>query len=295
MRLAVSAEAMAPGDLANLVEDVVAPRLQAVEGVAQAQVYGDRKRAIRVRIMPASLAARGFSVDDVARLVSSASVPASAGRLRNATQDLLIRAETPATRPEEIGALRLDDLTRLSDVALVEWSFEDETTSARVNGAPGVGVGILRQAQSNTVAVSKGVRAAVADLNKNLPAGVKVDINTDDSIFIERSIEEVIGSLLAATAIVIAGIFFFLRSWRGAVIPAGGPSGLAFWRVAVIFFLLRSWRATIIPAVAIPVSLFGTVAAIYLAGFSVNLLTLLALVMATGLVVDEDRKSTRLN
>ena len=259
MRLAVSAETMAPGDLADLVEDVVAPRLQAVEGVAQAQVYGDRKRAIRVRIMPASLAARGFSVDDVARLVASASVTASAGRLRNASQEILIRAETPATSPEQIGALRLDDLTRLSDVALVEWSFEDETTTARVNGAPGVGVGILRQAQSNTVAVSKGVRAAVAELNRNLPAGVKADINSDDSVFIERSIEEVIGSLLAATAIVIG----------------------------VIFLFLRSWRATIIPAVAIPVSLFGTIAAIYVAGFSVNLLTLLALVMATGLVVDD--------
>jgi len=259
MRLSVSATDMAPGDLANLVEDVVQPRLQAVEGVAQAQVYGERKKAIRVRIMPASLAARGFSVDDVARLVASASATASAGRLRNATQEILIRAETPATSPEEIGALRLDDKTRLSDVALVEWSFEDETTSARVNGLPGVGIGILRQAQSNTVAVSQGVRAAVAELNESLPADVEVNISTDDSIFIERSIEEVIGSLIAATLIVIA----------------------------VIFLFLRSWRATIIPAVAIPVSLLGTVGAIYLAGFSINLLTLLALVMATGLVVDD--------
>jgi len=259
MRLTVSATDMPQGDLANLVEDVVQPRIQAVEGVAQAQVYGERKKAIRVRVMPASLAARGFSVDDVVRLVSSASATASAGRLRNATQEILIRAETPATSPEQIGALRLDDKTRLSDVAVVEWSFEDESTSARVNGLPGVGIGILRQAQSNTVAVSKGVRAAVADLDENLPADVEVNISTDDSVFIERSIEEVIGSLLAATGIVIA----------------------------VIFLFLRSWRATIIPAVAIPVSLIGTIAAIYLAGFSLNLLTLLALVMGTGLVVDD--------
>ena len=259
MRLAISGGEMAPAALADLVEDVIQPRIQAVEGVARAEVYGDRKRAIRVRIMPASLAARGFSVDDVAKLVASASVTASAGRLRNASQEMLIRAETPATSPEEIGALRLDDLTRLSDVAIVEWSSEDESTTARVNDAPGVGIGVQRQAQSNTVAVSRGVRVAVDELNRSLPAGVNVQVTSDDSVFIERSIEEVLTSLLAATAIVIA----------------------------VIFLFLRSWRATIIPAVAIPVSLLGTVAAIYLAGFSINLLTLLALVMATGLVVDD--------
>lgn len=259
MRVAVSAPDMELGDLANLVEDVIQPRLQAVEGVAQAQVYGERTEAIRVRIMPASLAARGFSVDDVARLVATASATASAGRLRNASQEILIRAETPATSPEEIGQLRLDDRTRLSDVALVEWSYEDQASSARVDGAAGVGIGILRQAQSNTVAVSQGVRAALVDLNNSLPEGVTVSVTTDDSIFIERSIEEVVASLIGATLIVIA----------------------------VIFLFLRSWRATIIPAVAIPISLLGTVAALYLAGFSINLLTLLALVMATGLVVDD--------
>ncbi len=259
MRLSISSSTLSAGDLADLVEHVVAPRFQAVEGVAEAQVYGDRKQAVRVRLMPASLAARGFSVDDVARLVSTASITASAGRLRNASQEILIRAETPATNPEEIGALRLDDKTRISDVALVEWSTEDESTSARVNGAPGVGIGILRQAQSNTVAVSQGVRAAVADLNNSLPNGVKVAVSTDDSVFIEKSIEEVVGSLIAATVIVIA----------------------------VIFLFLRSWRATLIPAAAIPVSLLGAIGATYLAGFSINLLTLLALVMATGLVVDD--------
>ena len=259
MRLAVSAGEMEAADLADLVDDVIAPRLQAVEGVAQAQVYGDRKRAVRVRIMPASLAARGLSVEDVARAVASASQSAPAGRLRNAAQEIVIRAETPATTPREIADLRLNDQTRVGDVAVVEWGFEDESTSARVNGAPGVGIGILRQAQSNTVEVSKGVRAAVGELSRSLPAGVTVSVSNDDSIFIERSIEEVVTSLFLSTAIVIA----------------------------VIFLFLGSLRATIIPAVAIPISLIGTLAAIYVAGFSINILTLLALVMATGLVVDD--------
>lgn len=259
MRLTVSSAAMSPGDLADLVDDVIAPRVQAVEGVAQAQVYGDRKRALRVRIMPASLAARGLAVDDVARVVAAASQSAPAGRLRNAAQEILVRAETPATTPEDISNLRLNDQTRIGDVAVVEWGFEDESTTARVNGKPGVGIGVLRQAQSNTVAVSKGVRAAIAELSASLPPDVSINVSTDDSIFIERSIEEVLTSLAISTAIVIG----------------------------VIFIFLGSLRATIIPAIAIPISLIGTLAAIYIAGFSVNILTLLALVMATGLVVDD--------
>ncbi len=259
MRLAISSADMAPADLADLVEDVIAPRIQAVEGVAQAQVYGQKRRAVRVRIMPASLAARGLSVEDLARAVAAASQSAPAGRLRNASQEIVIRAETPATTPEDVANLRLNDQTRIGDVALVEWGFEDAAATARVKGVSGIGIGVLRQAQSNTVAVSKGVKAAVAELTESLPSGVNVDVTTDDSIFIERSIEEVLTSLVLSTVIVIG----------------------------VIFVFLGSLRATIIPAVAIPVSLIGTLAAIYLAGFSINILTLLALVMATGLVVDD--------
>ena len=259
MRLTISSVELPPAELADLVEDVIAPRIQAVEGVAQAQVYGHRKRAVRVRIMSASLAARGLSVEDVARVVASASQSAPAGRLRNAAQEIVIRAETPATTPEDIANLRLNEQTRIADVAIVEWGFEDESTTARVNGKPGVGIGVLRQAQSNTVAVSKGVKNAIAELRASLPSGVAVNVTTDDSVFIERSIEEVGLSLLLSTAIV----------------------------VGVIFVFLGSFRATIIPAVAIPISLIGTLAAIFLAGFSINILTLLALVMATGLVVDD--------
>ncbi len=259
MRLSVATEGLEPGALARLVDDVLLPRLQAVEGVAQADDYGVRNRVIRVRIVPAALAARGFSVDEVATLISGAVQNTPSGRLRNANQQLLIRAEAQAETPEDIAALRLDDQTRLSDVAIVEWGFEDETRTARVNGNPGIGIAIVRQAQSNTVAVSRDVRAAVDELNDTLPEGVFIDVVVDESIFINAAINEVARSLLMATAIV----------------------------VIVIFLFLRSWRATLIPAVTIPVSLFGTLAALWLAGFSINLITLLALVMATGLVVDD--------
>lgn len=259
MRVNVSASGMEPGDLADLVDDVILPRLQAVEGVAQADDYGVRDEVIRVRVMPVSLAARGYSIDDVARLVGTASQSAPSGRLRNDTQQLLIRAEAPATTPADIGALRLDNDTRLSDVAIVEWGVEDGTTTARFNGNPGIGIAIIRQAQSNTVQVSAGVRQAVDELERSLPSNVTLAIPVDDSIFINAAINEVIKSLGLATVIV----------------------------VFVIFMFLRSLRATIIPAVTIPVSLFGTLAVMWLAGFSINLITLLALVMATGLVVDD--------
>ncbi|MBT8471808.1 MAG: efflux RND transporter permease subunit, partial [Marinicaulis sp.] len=123
MRLSVSAQGFDRGALARLVDDVILPRLQAVEGVAQADDYGVRNQVIRVRIVPVSLAARGFSVDDVVRLVSGSVTNAPSGRLRNDSQQLLIRAQAPAETPEDIASLRLDDQTRLADVAIVEWGF----------------------------------------------------------------------------------------------------------------------------------------------------------------------------
>ncbi|MBI1393301.1 MAG: MMPL family transporter [Alphaproteobacteria bacterium] len=259
MRLYVAAPGLSDGDIADLVEDVILPRIQAVEGVAEAYSYGDRKQLLRVRILPTTLASRGLSVGDVAELLRSAGQSAPSGRLRSSNQDLLIRAEAQADSPEKLGDLRFANGVRLRDVAVVEWGLQDQATTARVNGAPGVGIAVVRQAQSNTVAVAEGVYRAVEELNESLPANVEVDVTVDDAVFIRRAISEVTQSLLFATLIVSI----------------------------VIFAFLRSARATIVPIVAIPVSLLGTVAALYLAGFSINLITLLAFVMATGLVVDD--------
>lgn len=259
MRLSVSAQNMDAGALADLVDDVILPRLQAIDGVAQADDYGVRNRVIRVRVMPASLASRGYSVEDIARLLASAAHNAPSGRLRSSSQEILIRTESDAVIPEEIGALRLDANTRISDVAIVEWGFEDQTTTSRINGAAGIGIGVVRQAQSNTLLVATRVRETIAELERELPAGVDIMVATDDSIFIQEAVREVVKTLLIATVIV----------------------------TCVIFVFLRSLRATLIPVVTIPVSLLGTVALLWIAGFSINLITLLALVMATGLVVDD--------
>ncbi|WP_411817328.1 efflux RND transporter permease subunit [Hyphococcus sp. DH-69] len=259
MRIMVSADKMDPGDLADVVDDVILPRLQAVEGVAQADDYGVKNRVIRVRIMPVSLAARGYTINDVMQVLETASQSAPSGQLRSESQQLLIRTESEAVLPEQIGALKLDDNTRISDIAVVEWGFEDLTTSARVNRLPGIGIAIIRQAQSNTLLVSKGVHAAVDELSRELPSNVEVSVIVDDAVFIQESVNEVVRNLFLSTLIV----------------------------VCVIFSFLRSLRATVIPAITIPVSLLGTIALLWLAGFSINLITLLALVMATGLVVDD--------
>ncbi len=259
LRLAISATGLTDGELARLVDDVIVPRVQAVDGVALADPYGVRQQVIRVRVFPVSLAARGFNVNDVVNLLREVSAGAASGRLRSDRQQILIRTETRATTPEEVAALRLDAETRLSDVAQVEWGYEDAVTTARVDDKTGVGIGVTRQAQSNTVVIADRVKEAVAALNRELPAGVAIQVTTDDSIFINRAIEEVVASLVAATLIV----------------------------VVVIFIFLGSARATLIPAATIPIALLGTVAALWLANFSINLLTLLALVMATGLVVDD--------
>ena len=129
----------------------------------------------------------------------------------------------------------------------------------RLDGKTAIGIEIIRAAQANTIDISNGVRAAVDELRKSLPEGVEIAITSDDATFIRESVKEVITSLLLANAIVIL----------------------------IIFAFLRSFRAVIAPAISIPVSLIGTLAAIWAAGFSINILTLLALVVATGLVVDD--------
>ena len=161
--------------------------------------------------------------------------------------------------PEAFGALMLDAYTRLSDVATVSVGPDLGDSVLRSNGENGLGIGIIRQAQSNTLDISQSVRAVVDELAKTLPPGVSIFITGDDAAFITSSIHEVLRTLALSVVIV----------------------------VAIIFLFLRDWRATLIPALTIPVALIGTIAAIYLMGFSVNILTLLALVLATGLVVDD--------
>jgi HAE1 family hydrophobic/amphiphilic exporter-1 len=259
MRLVISAEKLSESELTDLVNNVIEDRLAAVEGVASATSYGLRARTIEVRINQVALAGRGLALSDLMTAIGKASITGPSGALDNPTQQLLVKAEAPIQTPEEVGALQLNATTRVSDVAFVRWGYQEATAITRLDGKTAVGMEIIRQAQSNTIGISEGVRAAIEELKRSLPPGVEISIISDDAVFIEEAVREVVIALVIASIIV----------------------------VIVILMFLASIHATIAPMIAIPISLIGTLAAIWIAGFSLNIITLLALVVATGLVVDD--------
>ena len=259
MRLAVTSETMSVQDMTVLVEDEVVDRIASVPGVADVQVYGDREKIFRIDIDQTRLAALGLTVGNLKTTLNNVAYDVPAGTLTATTQDIVVRATADVTTPEEFEALYLNDRVRIGDVANVTLGPDPGDSTLRANGKTGIGLGIIRQAKSNTLEISQGVRQAAADLQQILPDGVDIRVTGDDATFISGAIDEVVRSLLIATGVV----------------------------VLIIFIFLLDWRATIIPAVTLPVALIGTFAAIYLMGFSINILTLLALVLATGMVVDD--------
>jgi len=259
MRLALMSENVSVDDLTVLVEDQIVDVLSAVSGVADVQVFGDRDKIFRIDINQERLGSHGLTLADISRTLTDMALDAPAGSLRSADQALVVRATATLSSPQEFENVYLTPHVRLGDVAHVTLGPDIETSTVRANGQAAIGMGIVRQAQSNTLDISKGVTRAVNDLNETLPQGVELRITSDDAHFINGAIHEVEIALFVAISSVIVVIFLFL--WDG--------------------------RATLIPALSIPVTLIGTIAAIYLAGFSINILTLLALVLATGLVVDD--------
>ncbi|RCS24727.1 AcrB/AcrD/AcrF family protein [Phyllobacterium salinisoli] len=259
MRLAVTSNSMSIQDMTVLVEDQIQDVLAAVPGVADVQINGDRDKIFRIDIDQAKLASYGLTIADVSNALSTMALDTPAGSLRSNDQSIVVRAAATLTTPQAFENIFINNRTKLGDVANVTLGPDIETSAVSANGNTAVGLGIIRQAQSNTLDISKGVRAAVAQLQEHLPPGVTIRVTSDDANFINGAIHEVEIALIASVFIVIAIIFLFL------------------WDI----------RATLIPAISMPVALIGTIAAIYLTGFSVNILTLLALVLATGLVVDD--------
>ncbi|MCX5512212.1 multidrug transporter AcrB [Kaistia algarum] len=259
MRLAVTSSSQKIEDLTQLVNDVIVDRLKSVPGVADVQVNGDRSPMISIYIDPMRLAAYGLTVTDLKTALATVALDVPAGNLTDANRNMFVRADASVKGADDVKAIRIKGDTRIGDVADVVFGPATKSSSLQVNGRTGVGLGIVRQASSNTLSISKDVRTAVDELTATLPKDVSIRITSDDANFIAGSFEEVERSLVLAIGIVIA----------------------------IIYLFLRSFRATLIPAVTVPVSLLGTIAAMYLMGFSLNILTLLALVLATGLVVDD--------
>ena len=259
MRLAVTSTKLNMDDLTQLVENEVVDRLASVDGVADVEEYGDQEKVFRVDVDQGALASRGLTIADLTKALDNAALDVPAGSLKSNTQDIVVRATANLQTPADFSNVILQDRVRLGDVATVTLGPRDGETALRSNGKPGIGLGIIRQAQSNTLNISTGIKAAVDQLSKTLPEGTTIAITSDDAVFIQGAIHEVVLALVLAAVIV----------------------------TAVIYLFLRDWRATLIPAVSMPVALIGTLAAIYMVGFSINILTLLAIVLATGLVVDD--------
>lgn len=259
MRLALTSDTLSMEDLTLLAENEITDRLAAVEGVADVQINGDQEKIFRIDINQSKLAGRGLTVANLRTGLASASMDVPAGSLTSVDQDISVRATADLQTPEQFENLILGDNVRLGDVATVTLGPDIGTSSLRSDGRQGIGLGIIRQAQSNTLDISEGVKKAVATIAEILPEGTQLKVTSDDAVFIDGAIHEVEIALVASVLIV----------------------------TLVIYLFLLDWRATLIPTLTMPIALVGTCAAIYLAGFSINILTLLAIVLATGLVVDD--------
>ena len=259
MRIAVTSAGRSPQELTEIVQNRVEDRLISVDGVADLQIYGDREPIFRVDINQLELASRGLTLADMQAVLASVAFDTPAGDLAGDRQSINVRTTASVATADAFEALEIKNKVKLGDVATVTLGPASGETVLRANGQQGLGIGIIRQATSNTLEISTNVRRVVAELDESLPDDITIAITSDDATFIAGSIEEVLKTLGFAMAIV----------------------------VAVIFLFLRNFRATLIPTLTLPVALIGTLAAIYIVGFSINILTLLALVLATGMVVDD--------
>ncbi len=258
IRLALVSNQLSQDALTRLAEDDVASQLSGIPGVATVNLFGAQEEVLRIVVDPMRLARYSLTIDDVAQVVRSASLDIPAGSFKSDDHMLLVRADASVWKPREVEALALRGETKLGDVAQAFYGPADPLNNSMLNGRKVVGLGIIRRAKSNTIEISDAVDATLTHMNHRLKDAKLVKIS-DDARFIRSSVREVVTTLGIAVAVVIAVIFVFM----GAL------------------------RPTLLPAATIPVALVGTVAAIYLLGFSINILTLLAIVLATGMIVDD--------
>ena len=258
MRLAISSRVHDEAELTRIIDNDIVPELLAADGVASIDQFGARIRQMRVAIDPIRLNRYGLTIADVSEALQSAPFDVPVGSFRSEAQELVVRAEANAATPALIKNVAINANTRIGDVAEVYFAPADATNFVRLNGEQIIGLGVVRQASSNTIEISDAVNASVDRLNGRFD-DLKISVISDDAEFIRVSVEEVLITLGFTIAIVILTILLFFRQWK----------------------------ATIIPSATIPVALIGVLAGIWLLGFSINLLTLLALVLATGLIVDD--------
>ncbi|MBL8336067.1 MAG: efflux RND transporter permease subunit [Rhodoferax sp.] len=261
--LAMSSDTHTELQLSEMANQLVKPVLQTAPGAADVTVFGERKFSMRIWLDPDRLAAYRLTVQDVEDAIRRSNLEVPAGRIESAQREFNVTAATDLRRPAEFRQIVIRNTNgmpvRVGDVARVESAPADERSAVRLNGRDSVAVGVIRQATANPLELSEGVRQLLTKVRNDLPPGVTVEIANDNSVFIDRSIKSVYTTIVEAVVLV----------------------------ALVILVFLRTLRASVIPLLTIPVSLIGAFGLMALAGFSINTLTLLALVLAIGLVVDD--------
>lgn len=261
--LAFSSDTLNPLQINDLVNRIAKPRLQTVTGVADVRIYGERKYAMRVWLDPDKLAGYRLTTQDVEDAIRRSNLELPAGRIESQQREFSVTSQTDLVRPAQFGEIVVKNVNgfpvKIRDVARVQEAAADERSRVRLNGKSAISAGVIRQATANPLQLSEGVRQMMPKLKADMPADINIEVANDNSLFIDRSVKNVYRTIIEAIGLV----------------------------ALVIFVFLRTFRASIIPIVTIPVSLIGTFAMMALAGFTINTLTLLALVLAIGLVVDD--------
>jgi multidrug efflux pump len=263
MYLVFRSPKMSPLEITDYVDRYIVDRLKNLNGVADVVIYGERRYAMRIWVDRERLAAYSLTVQDVETALRAQNVELPSGRIESREREFTVLSRTGLVTPEQfrdiVVKLSGDYQVKLGEVARVELGAADERRETRYNTEPAIAVGIVKQAVANPLDVSGALRKVLPDINQSLPEGMSAEIGNDSAVFIDRSIKAVYHTIGEAIALV----------------------------VLVIVFFLRSFRASIIPIVTIPISLVTTFALMFAMGFSVNTLTLLAFVLAIGLVVDD--------
>ncbi len=249
--------------LSDVADREVKTRLQSLSGVGRAQIFGERRYSMRIWLSPTALAAHGLTVQDVEEAVRSRNVEIPAGRIESDRREFTVRSMGELKTPDEFGNLTVANqngqLVKLRDLARVELGPENDRSVLRYKGISAVAIGVVRQSKANLIEVSDAIQAELPNIQEALPPGVEINVGFDGARFVRRSIQE------AEDTLVLAGILV----------------------VIIIFLFLRNPRATVIPGLAIPVSIVAAFGVMYFLGFTINNFTLLALILAIGIVVDD--------
>ena len=261
--LAFSSDSLSPLEINDLINRVVKPRLQTITGVADVRIFGERKYAMRVWLDAERMASYRLTSQDIEEAIRRSNLELPAGRIESQQREFSVTSQTDLIKAAQFGDITIRNVNgfpiKIRDVAKVEEAAADDRSRVRLNGKSAISAGVIRQATANPLDLSKGVREMMPRLQQDLPGDISINIANDNSVFIDKSIKSVFKTILEAVVLV----------------------------ALVIFVFLRTFRASIIPIITIPVSLIGTFAMMALAGFTINTLTLLALVLALGLVVDD--------